>query len=126
MEYALFPKAIRLVLYATVGIASLAAVPAVITRARSASAMMNQDEANSDAPTVVSGKKDPGTIQIVPVGPNAAARRKAELAALEARLAEPSRGKQNGSKVDPGMVANKDQGCHESQGQGDVNGADGK
>jgi hypothetical protein len=88
-NYPLFPRAVRLILYAGTALASLAGVPAVVRHARQAMAPMSEEESNaaqvSNVP--VQAHHADSRISIQPVQSDAAARRKEELLALQAKLA---------------------------------------
>ncbi|HEY1685125.1 MAG TPA: hypothetical protein VGG19_10205 [Tepidisphaeraceae bacterium] len=87
-EMPLFPKAIRLILYAVLGIGGLAITPAVISHLRTATASGEEnsllDQMNPAAPT--KELKPKGTIVIQAAGKDTAAHRRAELEALQAKL----------------------------------------
>jgi hypothetical protein len=87
-NYPLFPRAVRLALYAGTAIASLAAMPAVVRHARQAMDPVVEEDSSGNGPDVsaATSHQNKGSISIQPVQPDAAARRKAELAALQAKL----------------------------------------
>ena len=85
----LFPRAVRLVLYAGTAVASLASVPTIIKHAEKAVSPITEDDnapQEASAPTTSSPAHE-GTISIQPVGSQTALHRQAELAQLRIKVA---------------------------------------
>jgi hypothetical protein len=87
-EMPLFPKAIRLILYAILGIGGLAITPWAISHLRAATASGEENSLLDQMNPVAApaAKKAKGTIVIQAAGKDTAAHRRAELAALQAKL----------------------------------------
>ncbi|HWB53023.1 MAG TPA: hypothetical protein VG722_02485 [Tepidisphaeraceae bacterium] len=83
-------RLVRLGVYASVAIGSMASVPAIIRKAQQAiGPMADEYKIRGEQPTTASAANhaSPGTISIQPAGPHEAEQRNAELAKLRAKLA---------------------------------------